>query len=325
MNVLITSASRKVQLVKAFQQALAENGGGQVFAVDISPAAAALHMADRAFLVPRTSDPHFLSKLLDLCKAHAITLVVPTRDEELPLFAEAKPQFAAVGATVMVADPQVVSICQDKARFANFCLAHGFDVPRMFSSAANVTAADFPVFVRARVGKGSRFVAKAENRAELDYWVERWGNVIIQELVDASEYTIDLLADWESQVISVVPRRRVLTVGGESFISTTRKDPVLMDAGKRLAEALGLVGHNTVQCFERQGSVKFIEVNPRFGGAAALSFAAGAPSPKYLVQLCQAEKIAPRIGQFEDNFTMLRYTQDVYATAEELKSIAHED
>ena len=37
MNVLITSASRKVWLVRAFQRAVEAEGGGLVIAVDASP------------------------------------------------------------------------------------------------------------------------------------------------------------------------------------------------------------------------------------------------------------------------------------------------
>ena len=46
MNVLVTSASRKVGLVRAFKRATAAVGDGRVVAVDISPLAAALYEAD---------------------------------------------------------------------------------------------------------------------------------------------------------------------------------------------------------------------------------------------------------------------------------------
>jgi carbamoyl-phosphate synthase large subunit len=52
MNVLITSASRKVSLINAFRWALCEEGGGQIIAIDASPKSAAFYFAYKAYVVP---------------------------------------------------------------------------------------------------------------------------------------------------------------------------------------------------------------------------------------------------------------------------------
>ena len=80
----------------------------------------------------------------------------------------------------------------------------------------------------------------------------------------------------------------------------------------RLATALKLTGHNTIQCFLVGHTVKFIEVNPRFGGAASLGFAAGISTPALLVKLLKGEHVEPRIGAFKDNYFMLRYTDEIF-------------
>jgi glycine/D-amino acid oxidase-like deaminating enzyme len=49
-----------------------------------------------------------------------------------------------------------------------------------------------------------------------------------------------------------------------------------------------------------------------FGGGANLGFAAGAPTPLYLVQLLKGKKLTPQIGKFKDNYYMLRYTEDKF-------------
>ena len=84
MNVLITSASRKVSLVRSFQAALKRRGGGNVIAVDISSFAPALYFADQHFLVPRSTEPRFIPELLRLCKQERVGLLVPTQLLELP-------------------------------------------------------------------------------------------------------------------------------------------------------------------------------------------------------------------------------------------------
>jgi carbamoyl-phosphate synthase large subunit len=142
---------------------------------------------------------------------------------------------------------------------------------------------------------------------------------IIQEFIKAPEYTIDLFSDFSGKVISVIPRERIQTFGGESFVGKTVSSSVLFREAARLATKLGLIGHNTIQCFLENDAVKFIEVNPRFGGGAHLGFAAGAPTPLFLVKLLKGEILKPRIGKFKDNYLMLRYTEDMFFDLELLE------
>ena len=309
MNVLITSASRKVSLVKSFKLALEAEGGGRVIAADANPQSAALYFSDEAVVLPGDDDPAYARALLDLCATRRISLLVPTRDEELPFFAARKKEFAEAGTVVAVCGPETILKCQDKALFAEFCLSCGFKIPPIVEPAR---AVKFPVFVRPRRGKGGRGALRVDFWEHLQALLTRMPDALVQEFDRGFEYTVDLFADFSGRVISVVPRRRVVVTGGESFVSRTVKDPALMDESARLSTALGLIGHNTIQCFGDADGIRFIEVNPRFGGAAALSIAAGADTPRWLVKLARGETLTPRIGNFTDALTMLRYTQDVF-------------
>ena len=318
MNVLISSVSRKVSLVRAFQDALRTSGGGNVIAVDCSPLSPALYQADVQCLVPRSTDSDFLEKLLRLCQVEKVDLVVPTRDEELSLFARHRQTFLDQGIRVMVADPDTVETCLDKFRFAEFCRVHGFPTPRTYRPEELTDEAIFPVFVKPRFGKGGKATSLVRSREELEFLCDAAGEMLIQEAVDAPEYTIDLFADFQGTVISAVPRQRMYVFGGESFITRTCRNQRLIDSAVGLSEALGLVGHNTIQCFLQQQTVHLIEVNPRYGGAAHLGFAAGAPTPLFLVKLLKGEMVEPQVGKFKDELTMLRYTEDLFLEPEAL-------
>ena len=318
MNILITSASRKVSLIRAFQQALAQEGGGKVITVDASPLAPALYFADEHYLVPPSYKPEFLTVMLGLCGQLNIRLLVPTRDEELPFFAEHKEKFADVGTLVMVPDPAAVRICQDKKLFIKFCQENSFAPPKSYESVDLPVGVEFPLFIKPLRGKGGRQAIRVSSKEEFELILKQMPDAIIQEFVQAPEYTIDLFADFSGRVISVVPRERIRIFGGESFVSKTSKNPVLIQEAIRLATKLQLIGHNTIQCFLDHDMVKFIEVNPRFGGAAHLGFAAGAPTPLFLIKLLKGETLKPRIGEFKDNYIMLRYTEDLFLDAESL-------
>lgn len=317
MNILITSVGRNVALIKEFKKALARFKG-KVITVDINPLAAGLQFGDVSYIVPTYKDPSFVSALLSISKKHKVSLLVPTRDAELPIFAKEKKRFKKAGVTVMVADPKTIAICWDKLKFVRFCISHGFSTPRLYDISKKRISYRFPVFINDRFGLGSRSAYKIKNLDELNFFRRHIAHPILQEYIDWKEYTIDLFSDFEGNVISVVPRERILTFGGESFIGKTYKNSKLISESKKLAEALHLIGHNIIQCFFNGRDVKFIEVNPRYGGGSPLSFAAGAPTPAYLIRLARGEKVRSRIGKFKNAFVMLRYTKDIYKDAKHI-------
>ena len=276
MNILITSASRKVGLVREFQRAVSREGGGRVIATDADPYAAALYLADGHFMVPRGLEGDFFAAIERICRLESIRLIVPTRDEELLPFAQRRKALCSAGIEVMVADAATVETCQDKSRFVQFCASHNFRSPVTYGRGETPR---FPVFTKGRYGKGGAGARRIEGPAQLDACLRETPDVLIQEHVDAPEFTIDLFCDFAGNVLTAVARERLKVFGGESFVGKTKKNARIIEECVRLAVELRLIGHNTIQCFFRDDQVLFIEVNPRFGGGAALGFAAGVSTP----------------------------------------------
>jgi carbamoyl-phosphate synthase large subunit len=92
------------------------------------------------------------------------------------------------------------------------------------------------------------------------------------------------------------------------------KHPAIMREAARLVETLGAgPGVITLQLFlTGDGKVKFIEINPRFGGGVPLSIKAGANFPKWIIQELLASKVNIRFDGFKDNLVMLRYDGEVW-------------
>lgn len=320
MNVLITSASRKVWLVQAFQQALREEGGGRVIATDINPWSAALYAADEGVLGPPSDAPDYIEAMLRLCRERRVDLLIPTRDEELPVLARAKARFQdEAGVQVMVADAPVLERILDKATFNAHCRRTGLQVPRLYDcEEVRQGRVPFPVFARSCSGKGSAHASRVPSPEDFRQYEQRVPQCVVQEYVAAPEYTLDLFADFQGRLLSVVPRERKVVVAGESYVGVTRKNPRLIEAGRRTAAAFELVGHNTIQCFLRGDEVLLIEVNARYGGGAHLGFAAGADSPRWLVRLARGAAVERAVDEFTDGLVMLRHTQDILRRESEL-------
>src|SRR3990167_8933863 len=315
MNILITSAARKVTLVQAFQKALKDEGlDGFVVAADMSPNSPALKFATASVLLPPTEHEEEYNKaLLSVCGNHSIDLIIPTRDEELPFYARHKHEYLKLGIWIAVPDEAYISLCQDKIAFADFCEANGIEIPKQIHDITKL-----PVFIRARYGWGGGMARRADSMAEVAILKRKWGDCIIQENIDATEYTVDVFSDDRANVLSIIPRRRVKVIAGESVVGRTEKNTDIIRECQKLAESLHLQFHSIIQCFYDNGVVKFIEVNPRYGGASNLSFQAGGESPRWLVQMVAGRDItSPPIGEFVDELTMLRYSQDIFIYPDE--------
>jgi len=314
INILITSVSRKVWLVKAFKDALRQEGiDGRVISVDIDPLSAGLYVSDRHYLVPPSSNQNFMPIILEICKKEDIKLLIPTRDGELLLFAENKEEFEKQGIQVMVSDPGVIETCNDKYRFYQFLTRNNIPTPETYlPQQINFFSAHYPLLVKSRYGSGSKNVFKVENERELKFFINYLQNPVIQEFISGKEYTIDLFSDFHGKVLTVMPRERIEIFCGESYKGKTVKDIQIIEHAKNLAEKLQTIGHITIQCIKTDNEIEFIEVNPRFGGGAILGIKAGANTPLFLLRIVLGKRVEPQIGEFKENFLMLRYTKDLF-------------
>src|SRR5262249_37750222 len=126
LNVLITAASRRVPLVQAFQRALDRiEGGGTVIVTDVNPLSPAVHTADRAYQVPLASETGYTDEILTIARAERVALVVPTIDDELPLWSAVRSKFMAHGIRVAVSPGETTAICNDKYATCRTLVAHG--------------------------------------------------------------------------------------------------------------------------------------------------------------------------------------------------------
>lgn len=310
-NVLILSAGRRVELIKAFKNAqIALNmNNAKVIAVDISRYAPALYFADKYYIVPRISERNYIEKLVDICNKEIIDLIVPTIDTELYILSLNKRLIEKeTKAKVLISDTDCIEICNNKVRTIEFFEQNGFDIPYTLTDEdLENKSYKFPLFIKPKDGSSSINTFKINNEVELNFFKDYVKEPIIQEMINGKEYTVDVLMDFEANVISVVPRIRMATRSGEILKGKIDKNPILIADVKRLMQTLKPIGHVTVQCFFTDDKrVKYIEINPRFGGGAPMSFYAGANSPECLFRILNGEKISYN-ENYKDGLIFLRF------------------
>lgn len=314
INILILSAGRRVELVNCFKAARDRlKINGKVFAVDISTTAPALYFADKYFIIPRISAKNYISSLISVCNKNNISLIVPTIDTELEKLAKFRDEIEkSTKARVLVSDFEAVSICCNKFKTAKFFEEHKFGYPKVITR-QDIEAGNFkfPLFIKPLNGSSSINAFKVNNKNELDFFIDYVKEPIVQECVSGKEYTIDCFSDFNGNIITVVPRLRIATRSGEVLKGKIERNSSIITDVKRLIKSLDFIGQITVQCFLcDDGSIKYIEINPRFGGGAPMSIMAGADSCENLYRLMNGEKLAYN-ENYEDNLLISRFDNSV--------------
>jgi len=313
-NVLILSAGRRVELVNCFKSARDRLGiYGKVFAADISITAPALYFADEHFIIPRISEDNYIDALIRLSNDNNIALIVPTIDTELCKLAENKTRIESESkAKVLISDYESITICFDKHKTARFFEQHGFDYPKVITDKDIQTHNyKFPLFIKPENGSSSINAFRVNNEQELQFFMQYIENPILQECVSGTEYTVDCFSDFDGNILSIVPRIRLVTRGGEVLKGKTDKNERIIDNVKKLVNLFGFIGQTTVQCFLCDNcAIKYIEINPRFGGGAPMSIYAGADSCEKLYRLLCGEKL--EFGDdWEDGVVYSRFDNSV--------------
>jgi len=316
-TILFTCIGRRVSLLNSFRQAAKQlNINATFLGTDVTELSPALQLCDKAFVVNPTTHAGYIKQLLSIVKTNRVKLLIPTVDLDLKLLAGNRRKFAALGCCVLVSTPEVVDICQDKRKTCRFLVKNGFDTPvtMSISSALARKNITWPCFLKPWDGYASRGNAVVKNRKELLFFAKKIPNPICQEFIKGTEHTCDVYVDFNMKARCVVPRKRIEVRAGEVSKGQVVKHKRIMSESARLVEMLGAgPGVITLQLFLTSGNkIKFIEINPRFGGGVPLSIEAGANFPKWILQELLGIKTNIHFDGFKDSLIMLRYDGEVW-------------
>jgi carbamoyl-phosphate synthase large subunit len=319
LNVLITAASRRVPLVRAFRRTLDQLGSGSVIVTDVNPLSPAVYAADRAFRVSMASEPGYVDEIFAIAAAADVGLIVPTIDDELTPLALALPMFREAGIHVAVSNAEATAICNDKHATCRTLAANGIAAAASFLPAQIPAHPSFPLFIKPRFGRGSIAAFPVRSQRELEFFLDYVPEPVLEEYLDGPEYTIDMLCDFAGRPLSIVPRERVVIRAGVTDRGRTSKDPRLIALAEACASALTFSGPVNIQCRIVGDRPVVFEINARFSGGVPLTIAAGADFPRMLVDLALGRRVQTAIGQFRENVWITNYETAIFLEMPEIK------
>lgn len=309
MNVLVTSISAKVPMLKTVKRALSKlDEGGRLFGADLDRHCIGSYFVDRFWNMPPI-DRLTVEELVRFCRMNGIRAVIPSRDGELSFFSANREALREEDIHVMVSDKACVEVCIDKVRFASRLLENAF--PVIPASERLDFEADRYV-VKERYGAGGAGAGLALDAEEAVRHAGRLTHPVFQPYIEGTEVSVDVYVDARGRTKGVIPRRRIRVVNGESQLTSTFRDEELERMCAEMAERLGAYGHILFQLIQDgRGRWHVLECNTRFGGASTLSVAAGLDSFCWFLLECSGVDLAEVPFMRSDReLTLIRHAED---------------
>jgi carbamoyl-phosphate synthase large subunit len=286
--------------------------GGKILATDSSSLSAGFFMADINEVIPQADEHSFLDRLFHIVKTYQVEVLMPSSGSDIYPYSENRKQLAEIGAEAIVSDRDKLEICRDKMLTFQ-TLSNKFLLP--FTTAESDKIDSFPVLAKPRFGKGSRGIVKIDDESDLKYIISKRDDMVFQEYLPGTEYTVDVLSDLDGKPIVAVPRIRMQTKAGISTKGRVLRDPALEMNCMKIAELIGIRGPCCMQMKESaEGRLKLIEINPRMGGGTIFTSLAGANFPAMLLDMIEGRHVSvPLISEI----TVIRYFEEFVLRSEE--------
>jgi carbamoyl-phosphate synthase large subunit len=311
-NILISSAGRRVELVKIWKEEVLKNIGKDclVLANDLNPYnSAACNLAHQSFPICAVKDKNYPEILLEECLKRNIGLVVPTIDHELRIFAEYRKIFEENDVQLLISDKRLVNYCRNKNLTFELFKSLGINSPDIFEK----DELKYPLIIKPYDGSSSLGIKKIYEKTEIsDFDLQKDGN-IFQELLstDWQEFSVDLFYDKKGDLKCAVPRHRIETRGGEISKGITRKNFVYEFIREKLGRLNGARGPMTLQIFANNNKLSAIELNARFGGGYPMSYLSGANFPSMIIKEYLKDEDLIFYDSWEEDKLFVRYDSTI--------------
>jgi len=232
---------------------------------------------DRKHQLPWASDPEYVGKMINLCRHLKIDVLIPGVDEELLALAKNADAFAPT--RLLLPHAEYVEIMLDKLHMVRNLSARDIPVPFSQTLSEDLDKINFPCIAKPRHGRGSRDVRILKTkddaislRSTLAVLAEQ---MLIQQKIEGTEYTVQMIADDRNSLRAIVPVR-VDMKRGITIRAETEAEPKVIAACRAIHQAIPTSGCYNIQLMlTSRGHVLPFEINPRISTTFCLVVAAG--------------------------------------------------
>ncbi len=282
-----------------------------IYGIDASYQNATRLFLDKFIQSPRVDQKEaFINFIIDLCNNEEIDIYLPTYSKEIRLISEYEEVLRSKTKTnFIVSDYSSYEKLENKSTFGEYISKYGLKSPRIYNG-GNVT---YPSILKPAIGSGSNNTFILENNDDYNYYLNKYKSSVVTEYVSGTEYTIDVICDFNSEVVAYNQRVREKVSNGAVVISKNDFSIEIIDKLKPLIKDFRLKGVINFQFILHNGTIYFIDINLRYAsGGLPLTVSSGIDVIQILIDLLLNGHIEHFYKSDKKNRTMFRYFEEVF-------------
>jgi carbamoyl-phosphate synthase large subunit len=250
--------------------------GMKIIGTNVVQVSAGNYLCDKVFEVPFANHAGYIPRMIEICKAENVALIIPSTDYEVYYLSEQRQLFPC---PIAVPDPEVTKLCLDK--FLNYQAFERHHIPFAKSFLPSGFKGQFKeVVVKPREGRGSRNIyMKPPEPTRFD------DSYVVQELLEGPEITSTFYVKRTGELLGFITFLRELESGN------TTKAEVTFDYDVELEKIIRLMlkyypfrGSCNIQSKVTKNGIVPFEINCRVSGTNSIRSQFGFTDVSYLVQ-----------------------------------------
>lgn len=317
MNVAVTGVGGGVgqSILKALQDTDYTTIG-----IDSEVLGTGLYATKKSYLGLYANHPHYVDKIIEICKKEDCEIIFPGLDIELIYLSKNIKKLKTKGITPIVSTPKVIKISDDKLETSKFLKQYNLPYIETYRLKEYDFNLDFPVILKPQKG-GARSIGVflVKNKREFRKYCSdiKFNNYIVQEYLPGEEYTCGSIS-FEGGCIGTIVMRRQLR-NGDTYKAFVIKDEDISDFVKNVINILKPFGACNIQLKIKDNECYIFEINARCSGTTASRALAGFNEPKMICDYFFKGIHAPHY-QIEE-IAILRYWKELLVTNDKINEI----
>ena len=214
--------------------------------------------------IPNMNDENFISVLNQKIDEYDFKFIIPQHDD-LVLFMQENKE--SIRATIISSPLETAILCRYKSKL--YSKIEEFDYcPKVYSTEG---IQEYPVFAKIDNDQGGRNAFLIQNKEELDFYNNRFKNLVICEYLPGIEVTVDCLTDKNGKLKVCIPRYADRMLAGIDVHSSTVEDQEeIRNIAESLKKNISFKGYWFFQVKKsKEGKYKVLEISSRFAGGIA--------------------------------------------------------
>lgn len=311
-RVLITSAGSTTALSVA-KALRTQTANVQLVATDIYPAQElpSHTYIDTIETIASYTDSNYINQLVDVCRRHSITHLIPILDQEVETIAKHRDSFEAIGVIVCAGSYKSVKLCNDKYETVHTLVEAGIKVAPMYLPGDAIP--DYSgYFIKPRRGVSSSDCYRVTDKKDISLFTSRIHEPVIQQELAGAFHVLDVVADRSHTIVALTARHELQSKAGVGTKAVTVDPKPFAAFAQSVVSACAVTGSCNIELFVEGDALQFVEINPRPSAGCILSTVAGTNTIAIMLDMFDDRPYDSTKHHYKTGISMARFWQETY-------------